>query len=314
MLTGGVVRGLRAVGLGLVAVAGGLTAVGALYAPNTTIPAGWPGTHVTVAGTPLRVVQVGHGPEVLLIHGSPGSVEDWEPVMAALSDSFHMTAFDRPGHGYSGDTGQYSFSHNADVALGLIDQLKLDHVVVVGHSYGGSTALAMAERAPEHVDAYVVIDSATYTPQRKVDATYRVLDLPLVGLGFSTLLGPLLAPAKIRKGLGEVFVGQEPGEDFVAKRIQIWNCPKVAHAIAEETIGAAAGLQAQSPSYPGIARPVVLVAEADSAFRRETAEHLHRDIAGSSLHLVPGTGHMIQFQKTADVVAAIREAAQASAH
>jgi pimeloyl-ACP methyl ester carboxylesterase len=101
-------------------------------------------------------------------------------------------------------------------------------------------------------------------------------------------------------------------EDFVEERIKIWNCPKVAHSTAEETVGAGAGLAAQSPGYPRIARPVVIVAEADSPFRRATAEHLHADVAGSSLHLVPGTGHMIQFEKPAEVIAAVREAAQAS--
>ena len=306
-------RALRGVGIGLAAGVIGLAAVGALYKPNTEIPAGAPGTLVTVKGTPLRILQKGQGRDVLLIHGSPGSIEDWEPVISELSGSFRVTAFDRPGHGYSGDTGEYSFEHNADVALAVIDALALDHVVVVGHSYGGATALAVAERGSPKTDAFVVVDSATYEPSRKVEASYRMTLLPLVGMGLTSLVGPLVAPAKMRKGLHEAFAGHDVSEDFIDQRIRIWNCPKVAHATAAETVGAAEGLQAQSPRYPQIARPLVIVYEADNPFRRETAEHLHHDVAGSIVHLVPDTGHMIQFEKTADVVAAIREAALRSA-
>ncbi len=313
MATGRLVRGVRSAGIVVVAAILGLAAVGALYTPNTTIPPGSAGTTLTVAGTPLRIVQAGKGRDLLLIHGSPGSVEDWEPIITALSESFHVVAYDRPGHGYSGDTGEYSFEHNADVALAVVEALHLDHVVVAGHSYGGSTALAVAEHASPRTDAFVIVDSATYTPSRRVEPSLRILTMPLVGMGFASVIGPLIAPGRMRRGLREVFAGHEVSEDFIEQRLRIWNCPKVSHSTAAETVGAAEGLRALSAGYAHIVKPVVIVAEADSEFRRTTAEHLHRDIAGSSLHLVSDTGHMIQFQKTGDVVAAIREAAQMSA-
>ncbi|MGH7436726.1 MAG: alpha/beta fold hydrolase, partial [Polyangiaceae bacterium] len=298
---------------GLGAVVLGFAAVGALYTPDTTIPQGAAGALVTVRDVPLRVAQSGKGRDVLLIHGSPGSIEDWGQVVTALSASYHVTVFDRPGQGYSGDPGQYSFAYNADTALALIEALHLDHVLVVGHSYGGSTALAMAEKGSPRTDAFVVIDSASYVPQRKVDAPYRLASLPLFGVGFSSVVGPLVAPGKIRRGLNEAFAGHEVPEEFAAARVRLWSTPKVAHATAVETVGAADGLAAQSGGYPRITKPVVVVYEADNEFRRTTAEHLHRDIPGSSMHLVPDTGHMIPLEKPAEVVAAVHEADRMSA-
>jgi pimeloyl-ACP methyl ester carboxylesterase len=303
---------LRAFGVLLAALAALLVAaaaVGATYEPNTEIPKGLLGSQVTVRHVPLRVVQRGAGRDVLLIHGSPGSVEDWAPVMDALSGSFRVTAFDRPGQGFSGDTDDHSFEANATIALALIDELKLEHVVVVGHSYGGSTALAMALRDSPTVDAYVVVDSAAYKPSRKPDPILRMLDLPVVGLGFGALVGPVVASKKIRSGLVEQFRAHAPSPDFVRLRIAIWSSPKVTHAIAAETLTAAAGLAALSPRYPGIRHPVYIVAEADDAFRRATAERLHHDVAGSTLELVPGTGHYIQFENTDAVVGMIQRAA-----
>jgi pimeloyl-ACP methyl ester carboxylesterase len=220
-----------------------------------------------------------------------------------------MTVYDRPGHGYSGDTGKYSYEDNADVALALIEVLQLQHVVVVGHSYGGTTALALAARKPAAVEAVVVLDSAIYTPSREPDVALRLLTVPVLGVGFGTLTGRFIAPARIQKGLVEQFAARTPPEDFVAQRTQMWSTPKVTHAIAVETLDAAENLRLLSPKYPSIRLPVLILAQADSVFRRTAAERLHSDVPGSTLELLPGTGHFVQFEKTDDVVRAIRRAA-----
>jgi pimeloyl-ACP methyl ester carboxylesterase len=302
-------RLVRAFAVVLVLLVVGVGIAGIAYRPNTDIPAGTPGRHVTVNGVPIRVVQQGSGRDVLLIHGSPGSLEDWQPVVDALGGSMRVTAYDRPGQGYSGDTGKYSYEDNADTALALIDALRLEHVVLVGHSYGGTTALAMAARSPAAVDAVVVLDSAVYTPSREPDATLRLLTVPVLGMGFGVLTGPLIAPARIRKGLVDEFKGRPPSEDFIALRTRLWSTPKVTHAIAVETIDAADNLRQVSPKYQSIRRPVFILAEADSVFRRTAAERLHADVQGSTLELLPGTGHFVQFEKTGDVVRTIRRAA-----
>ncbi|HEX4353739.1 MAG TPA: alpha/beta hydrolase, partial [Polyangiales bacterium] len=297
----------------LAAVIGAVALAGATYSPNLTVPAGMVGRTIEVDGTPVRVLQRGSGPDVLLIHGSPGSIEDWLPLMAALEPRFRLTAYDRPGHGYSGDPGQYSFAYNAQFALHLIEALKLRHVIVVGHSYGGSTGLAIALAGSNAVDGYVVIDSAAYRPSRPADATYRLLAIPVIGIGFARVLGQFVAPKKIARGLDAVFPYQKPSAEFVAFRSALWAQPKVAHAIAMETLGAPEALAAQSARYGEIHRPVSLLYERDLATRRETAEQLHRAIAGSTLQLFSGVGHYLQIERTADVAAAVTSLALSAA-
>jgi pimeloyl-ACP methyl ester carboxylesterase len=170
----------------------------------------------------------------------------------------------------------------------------------------------MALRNSPAVSTYVVVDSATYRPGRRPDGSMRLLEVPLFGYGFGTVVAPLVTPRRIRKGIAEQFSQGDPPEGFVEQRLRIWSTPKVTHAIAGESLGSRANLAAMSPRYPGIRAPVHIVAEADSPFRREAAEHLHRDIPGSTLRLVPKTGHYIQFEKTADVVEVIRTAAKVS--
>lgn len=302
-------RALRAVAFTVLLLVVALAGVGLAHRPNTVIPAGVAGTHAMVGGSPIRVVQKGSGRDVLLIHGSPGSVEDWTPLLDELAGSLRVTAYDRPGHGYSGDLGRYSHEDNADVALALIDSLGLRHVVVVGHSYGGTTALAMAVRTPATVDAVVVLDSATYTPSRKVDVALRIVGLPVLGMGVATVMGPLLAPRRIREGLLAEFAGTPPSEAFIDLRTTLWSTPKVTHAIAVETRDAAENLRRLSPRYSGIRRPVFIVAQADDEFRRTTAERLHQDVPGSTLELLHGTGHFVHLERTEAVVRVVRRAA-----
>jgi pimeloyl-ACP methyl ester carboxylesterase len=302
-------RALLALLLTFFALLGAVAIIGVLQRPNLQIPPGFIGDHIDVKGIPTRVVQRGAGRDVLLIHGSPGSIEDWAPLLDSLKGEFRVTAYDRPGHGYSGDAGAYSLDYNAEFASALIEALKLTHLVVVGHSYGGATALNMATRSAPNVDAYVIVDSASYQPSRAPDPIYHLLAIPGLGMGFASMLSASIAPSKIRAGLQRVFRDRAPPEAFVDLRARIWSSPKVSHAAAIETLGAAEALEAQSARYPSIQKPVHILAEADDKFRIREAEHLYRDISGSSLELLADSGHYLQFEKPAEVVAAVRKVA-----
>src|ERR1700712_3087390 len=176
-------RALLALFLAVLLLAGVLSTIGAFYQPNTQIPPDFVGQYVDIHALPIRVQQQGNGQDVLLIHGSPGSLEDFLPLFTALSGRFRVTAYDRPGHGFSGDTGKYSPSANADMAEALLAKLDLHNTIVVGHSYGGAIALALALRKPPRASAYVVLDSATYTPLRQSSPLYKLLTLPYLGIG-----------------------------------------------------------------------------------------------------------------------------------
>lgn len=304
-----VLRALFALVLTLCALLGAVAIIGVLQHPNLQIPPGFVGDHIDVNGVPTRVVQRGAGRDILLIHGSPGSIEDWAPLLDSLAGEFRVTAYDRPGHGYSGDAGVYSLDYNAQFASALIEKLALTHVVVVGHSYGGATALNLATRSAPNVDAYVIIDSASYQRSREPDPIYNLLATPALGMGVASMLSGSIAPTKIRSGLARVFRSHTPPEGFIDLRTRIWSTPKVSHAAAIETLHASEALAAQSPRYPSIRRPVHILSEADDTFRVAEAEHLHRDIAGSSLELLADSGHYLQFEKPAAVVAAVRAVA-----
>ena len=186
----------------------GVFAVGALQRPDTSLPPGTRGGFATVDGIRLRYVQAGQGRDVLLIHGSPGSLEDWDPVFDRLAARFRVTAFDRPGHGYSeGSRRPHTVTGNARISLGLIHALGLRDVLVVGHSYGGATALGMAVAAPPELRALVVVGSRVYPPV-PVEPAVRALAVPHLGPGLAVL------PVKLIDGVIQVALDTAADEEL----------------------------------------------------------------------------------------------------
>src|SRR5206468_5493685 len=113
---------------GLVLIVAAIAAIagyGAAYRPQIELPAGLKGQFIDVMGIRTRYVQTGAGPDVLLIHGSTGSVDDWAPVTDALAPNFRVTTYDRPGHGYSSAGPRCDYEYNADFAVALIRALQL---------------------------------------------------------------------------------------------------------------------------------------------------------------------------------------------
>jgi pimeloyl-ACP methyl ester carboxylesterase len=293
----------------LAIVAAGLTVVGALHHPEARLPAGRPGSYVTVSGTRFRYVQSGTGPDVLLIHGSPGSAEDWDPIFERLAQKHRVTAYDRPGHGYSeGWTLPHTHEVNGHIALELVDALGLKDVLIVGHSYGGSTALNVAVRNPPNVHGYVVVGSTAYAYPR-TDRLYRLLAVPVFGRGVAVLAAGLLGPSRVGDGVRSSFAPNLDAipADFIPLRTTMWTRPEIATTLAEERVTADAGLRAMALRYAGIQKRVDLVYGADDP-SVEAGARLAKDIPQAHFLKLEGTGHYLQYARPDALLAVIDEA------
>src|SRR5882757_5002842 len=97
------------------------------------------------------------GQVVVLLHGAGDSWHSYERVLPLLPASYRVYAVTLRGHGLSDhpDAG-YSRADFADDILEFIDQLKLEHVTLVGHSLGSFVAQKVAEQDPGHLDRLVL--------------------------------------------------------------------------------------------------------------------------------------------------------------
>ncbi|HEU5376601.1 MAG TPA: alpha/beta hydrolase [Ktedonobacteraceae bacterium] len=88
-------------------------------------------------------------PGAVLLHGITSSAQSWVRVGPALADRYRVYALDMRGHGESikPEPGAYSLRHTADDAAAFIEALGLERPVLIGHSWGGATAIVLASGA-----------------------------------------------------------------------------------------------------------------------------------------------------------------------
>jgi 2-hydroxymuconate-semialdehyde hydrolase len=123
------------------------------------------GLSIVANGINTNYHDQGSGEPVLMIHGSgPGvtAFANWRLTMPVLAKNFRVIAPDMVGFGYTErpEGIQYSMSNWVDHALGLLDALNIDSAHIVGNSFGGGLALALAIRAPQRVKRLVLMGAA----------------------------------------------------------------------------------------------------------------------------------------------------------
>lgn len=119
---------------------------------------------LTVGGSPVHVLDTGHGPAVLMLHGSgPGTTGSgaWAATVEALGPSWRWVAPDQAGFGDTpvpqGLRGRLELWTGQ--AVDLMDALGVEQYAVVGHSMGGAVALALAAARPRQVTRVVAVST-----------------------------------------------------------------------------------------------------------------------------------------------------------
>jgi pimeloyl-ACP methyl ester carboxylesterase len=98
-------------------------------------------------------------PPLLLLHGITGSRATWSWLLPDLVERFRVLRLDFRGHGQSDRApGRYTADGYVADAVATLEQAARGPCVVVGHSLGGATAAAIAQRRPELLAGAVLED------------------------------------------------------------------------------------------------------------------------------------------------------------
>ncbi|MGH2607092.1 MAG: alpha/beta fold hydrolase [Anaerolineales bacterium] len=100
------------------------------------------------------------GSPVVLIHGWASSNRMWDSLTAGLADRYRCVAPDLPGHGDSNKPPMdwYTIDHFAGIVADLCRALELRSVALIGHSMGGTIALALAANGGADLSQVIAIN------------------------------------------------------------------------------------------------------------------------------------------------------------
>ncbi|WP_426279359.1 alpha/beta fold hydrolase [Chryseobacterium sp. S-02] len=113
----------------------------------------------------LNFERKGNGKETLvLLHGFMENISIWHEMESHLSEHFSLLKIDLPGHGQSEIIAEVqTMEIMAEEVKKVLDKLNLTKVHLLGHSMGGYTSLAFAEKYPEFLISLTLFFS-TYFP------------------------------------------------------------------------------------------------------------------------------------------------------
>ena len=237
------------------------------------------------------------GAPVVLIHGTPFSSYIWREVAPALAQHFRVFVWDLAGYGASAKHyGQdVSLAAQGRILAALLDHWGLDRPHLVGHDFGGTVALRALLLEGRRADRLVLADAVAVAPW---------------GTGFFRLVkehADVLAqlPDPVHDGMVRGYVSWPSYRPLDLGTIDAlaapWCGAQGRAALYRQIIQNDQHLTDEiQHRYGEIDVPtLILWGEEDNWLPPEQAHQLHGLIPGSKLRLLPGAGHLVQFDAPA---------------
>jgi len=285
--------------------------------PETAPLAAPAGRLIALPGARVHVLEAGTGIPVVLIHGANGNLRDWAlGPMQAVARRYRALALDRPGHGF---TDRIAGAQDPAVQAGLLDRaldrLGVGRAILVGHSYGGSVALAWALAHPARVAGLVLLSAPSHVWPGSAGGIYDWLRLPVAG-GALALLAPLVARERmLERAAAGVFAPQRPPADYVARMgARLAVRPASVRANGADINALKEHLGAMTGEYPRLRLPVEILHGTRDTIVGLTIHSvpLAQAVPGARLVTLDGVGHMPHHVRTREMMLAIDRVALAA--
>jgi len=110
------------------------------------------------------------GPAIVCLHGRWGRGETWADLMRRYGDRYRIIAPDQRGHGLSGKPlARYTAEEMAEDAVELLDALRIETCILIGHSMGAQNAAHVAALHPDRVSKIALLDKTPAGPSVRID-------------------------------------------------------------------------------------------------------------------------------------------------
>lgn len=262
----------------------------------------------------LHYRQAGTGPDVVLLHGASGSIREFDfGLFDALAQRYRVTAFDRPGLGYSNGLAEDSLSSQAAHLAQACEALGIGDPLLVGQSFGGSVALAWALQGGQKTSprALVLIGAPVLPWPGELDLWYR-LNRGILGRSIMPWLAAAWVwPGYVSASLASIFAPDTVPDGYAAHiGTELTIRQQTLRANVAQVNALRRSLVTMEPLYPRLTLPIELLhGEADTVVQIDIhARPFAQRLANVTLTILPQTGHMPHHSHLPEVLAAIDRA------
>jgi 3-oxoadipate enol-lactonase len=238
-------------------------------------------------------VERGAGKHTLVfLHGIGGDHRAFDDQLATFSRRARAIAWDMPGYGTSPALEPMTFPALADALALLLDELRVERAVLVGHSMGGMVAQELVARCPDRVAALVLYSTSPAFGGADGEWQRRFLAERLQPLDEGK------TPADIAPGLVHQLVGHDTDARAIARALACMS------AIPADTYRAAlhcvVGFDRRE-SLAAIRCPTLaLGGERDRIVPPTVVERMARAIPGARYEMLAGVGHLANLERPAE--------------
>jgi pimeloyl-ACP methyl ester carboxylesterase len=228
-----------------------------------------------VNGIRTRVLELGEGEPIILLHGWGTKIESLFPISSFLQTDMKVIIMDFPGFGQTDfPPAPWGVSDYVDWLRSLLHILKIDSAYFLGHSFGGRVGIKLAASAPEIVKGLILVDSAGV---RQFETSWRTKILGAISGVAKPFL--YLLPGSLSNKIRWKFYKSIGSTDYLTAGRLRETYLKVINEDLEPLLG-------------NICAPTLLVwGEKDQATPLKDGELMARKITGSKLIVIKDAGH-----------------------
>lgn len=287
------------------------------------------GQFVEVTGGKVHYIRQGSGPELILLHGAGGNLRDWtfNGLLERLADDYTVTAFDRPGLGYTDrvpgiPTGAFATVGDSPQAQATMlreaaGKLGIKDPIVAGHSFGGTVALAWAVAGldtdvPHNARAITSFAGVAMPWPGDLGAYYAVNGSALGGAFVIPIISSFASDTRIENAIVGIFAPQPAPAGYaehVGARLTLR--PDNFRANVRQVNTLYPNVVALTKRYPELTLPIeILHGTADTTVPIDVhAREIVKIVPSVQVRELEGIGHMPHHVAPTEAVDAIARAA-----
>lgn len=106
----------------------------------------------------LHYRELGVGKPLIILHGLFGFSDNWQSHAKKFAEYFRVILVDLRNHGHSPWSDDFSYALMTEDLKELMDDLKLNKCILLGHSMGGKVAMHFAQTYSECLEKLIIVD------------------------------------------------------------------------------------------------------------------------------------------------------------